>query len=93
MAKGKGNATAMQTSTISNGKRNGMAPAEDSAVALVVIDGSKRMAREGERLIDLIRPRGRQTGPGLPPYATHRQPRVTADDQAPRQAAERDFTR
>src|SRR5258707_7420813 len=44
----------MQTSTIANGKGNGMAPAEKSMVVDVVIDGSKYAAHSEERLVDLI---------------------------------------
>jgi formate dehydrogenase major subunit len=44
----------MQTSTVLNGKANEIAPAENSAVEIVVIDGLEFKAREGERLVDLI---------------------------------------
>src|ERR1700719_3893333 len=46
--------TAMQTSTIVNGKRNGMVPAENPPEVAVVVDGSSHAAHTGERLIDLI---------------------------------------
>ena len=44
----------MQTSTIVNGKRNNMSPAEKSPEVGVVIDGSSHAARPGEWLVDLI---------------------------------------
>jgi formate dehydrogenase major subunit len=44
----------MQTLTIVNGKRNGMAPAESPQVVDVVINGSKYAAHSEERLVDLI---------------------------------------
>jgi formate dehydrogenase major subunit len=44
----------MQTSTILNGSKTELAPAEVSAGARVVIDGAEHSAREGERLVDLI---------------------------------------
>src|SRR6202051_361996 len=46
--------TAMQTSRIVNGKRNGVVPVEKSPEVSVVIDGSNRVAHAGERLVDVI---------------------------------------
>jgi formate dehydrogenase major subunit len=44
----------MQASTILNGKKNEMAPAEGLANIGVVIDGSAHLAHEGEQLVDLL---------------------------------------
>jgi len=44
----------MQASTILNGGKIDLAPAETSAGTRVVIDGAEHSARDGERLIDLI---------------------------------------
>jgi formate dehydrogenase major subunit len=44
----------MEITTMTNGKRNGISPAESSAEVGVVIDGSSHAARQGERLVDLI---------------------------------------
>src|SRR6202049_3034350 len=46
--------TAMQISTIVNGKPSGTAPSEKPAEVGVVIDGSSHAAHTGERLVDLI---------------------------------------
>ncbi len=59
----------MQTSTIVNGKRNNMSPAEKSPEVGVVIDGSSHAARPGERLVDLINRVGLQ----LPQVCYHPQ--------------------
>ena len=44
----------MPISTILNGKKNEIVPADNPLAARVVIDGQERGAREGERLVDVI---------------------------------------
>src|SRR3984957_2481181 len=44
----------MAISTILNGKKNEVAPGDDSLAARIVIDGKEHGARDGERLVDLI---------------------------------------
>jgi hypothetical protein len=46
--------TAMQTSTIVNGKRNGTVDMENPVDVCVQIDGSNHAANPGEQLVDLI---------------------------------------